>query len=268
MNLVINISDVAIITGDNTFKTKREYLIDFWKKHFTNDFDKYKKSVNYVKETDNDIITKITLKNSINIMDELKECNSTTNVSDLNIIKNEITKKISHLSENEKIEITKSVSNITNTKFGIRHENDISKLYEEKSGNTIIKDNKYHKTLILTHDNFNIFIGGKIDGYNEKHNTLIEVKNRMHKLFYTLRNYENVQIMCYMHLFKTKYGHLVEALKKKDNTEINIIEVSYNEDYMKEIINKILNFIIYFINFIYDNDAKIKILQNDDEIDF
>ena len=33
MELLLNISEIAIITGDNKFKSKREYLIDFWKKN-------------------------------------------------------------------------------------------------------------------------------------------------------------------------------------------------------------------------------------------
>ena len=56
MDLLINISEIAIITGDNTFKTKREYLIDFWKKNLKDDFNKYKEITNFVKETDDDII--------------------------------------------------------------------------------------------------------------------------------------------------------------------------------------------------------------------
>ena len=52
MELLINISEIAIITGDNKFKSKREYLIDFWKKNFKSDFEKYKKLTEFVKETD------------------------------------------------------------------------------------------------------------------------------------------------------------------------------------------------------------------------
>lgn len=32
MELLFNISDIAIVTGDNQYKTKRDYLIDFGKK--------------------------------------------------------------------------------------------------------------------------------------------------------------------------------------------------------------------------------------------
>ena len=35
-----------------------------------------------------------------------------------------------------------------------------------------------------------------------------------YKLFYELRGYEKVQLMCYLHLFKASKGFLVEAFKK------------------------------------------------------
>lgn len=72
------------------------------------------------------------------------------------------------------------------------------------TGNTIIKDNKYHKSMIYQTDIFSIFIGGKIDGFNNEDGSVIEIKNRVNKLFYNLRNYEKVQIMCYLHLFNSK----------------------------------------------------------------
>jgi hypothetical protein len=106
----------------------------------------------------------------------------------------------------------------------------------------IIKDNRYHKKNIYNHDFLTISIGGKIDGINNMNHYIIEVKNRINKLFYTLRDYEKVQIMCYMHLFESSKGHLVEALKKKNETEINIIEVTYDEKYMEHILSKIIVF--------------------------
>ena len=59
MNLLLNISEIAIITGDNPYKTKRDYLLDFWKKNAKNDYLKYQQLTKYTKVTDDDIINKI-----------------------------------------------------------------------------------------------------------------------------------------------------------------------------------------------------------------
>jgi len=266
MNLLLNISEIAIITGDNPYKTKRDYLLDFWKKNVKNDFLKYQQQTQYTKVTDDDIIKKISSNHNIDLSTELKKCNKTNNINDLDTMKNEIFKKIENLNEVEKDEITKSIKNVTNTKFGIRNENDVTKLYENITGNSITKDNKYYKIKLFEIDDINVFIGGKIDGINET-GSIIEVKNRVNKLFYELRSYEKVQIMCYMHLFNAKEGHLVEALKKS-NTTINIIKVEYDEEYINYIIDKIKVFAIFFKDFIHNHDMKMNIMQNNIEVDF
>jgi hypothetical protein len=268
MNLLINISEIAIITGDNKFKTKREYLIDFWKKNLYEDYIKYKELTKFVKETDNDIIQKISKNNNLDITSELKKCTKSNNTNDLNITKSAIFEKLGNLKDEEKKEIEKSIKNITNTKFGIKNEKDVTKIYENLSGIKIIKDDKYRKIKLFQINDFDIFIGGKIDGISVDSSIIIEVKNRVNKLFYQLRDYEKVQIMSYMYLFSIKNGHLVEAHKKKDETNINIIEVLYEEEYMNNIINKIRNFVKFFCLFITNHESKINLLKNNCEIDF
>lgn len=266
MELLFNISEIAIVTGDNPYKTKRDYLIDFWKKHDKCDYEKYTEIAKFVKETDQDIINKIVDSNKIDIKKELSECVKSKNTVKLNEVKKEIFKKMEGLNENDKKEITKSLNNVTNTKFGISNENDVTKLYESMTGNSIIKDDKYRKKIIYEHENFKIVICGKIDGFNNTNGSIIEIKNRINKLFYALRDYEKVQIMAYLHLFKANVGHLVEAHKKEDNTLINIIEVEYDKEFMDYIFEKLLVFSIFFMNFLNDGNAKINLLKNKDEI--
>lgn len=268
MDLIINISEIAIITGDNKYKTKREYLIDFWKKNVKDDFNKYKEITSFIKETDDDVIKKISNNNNIDLSNELKNCIKSKNTNDLNTLKTVIFEKIGNLKEEDKKELTKSITNLTNTKFGIKNENDVTKIYENMTGKKIVKDNKYHKIKLFQIDDLNIYIGGKIDGISSDSSTIIEVKNRVHKLFYDLRNYEKVQIMSYMYLFSIFKSHLVEAHKKKDETNINIIEVLFDKTYMDYIINKIVIFIRFFSIFINDHESKINLLKNNIEIDF
>jgi hypothetical protein len=268
MKLLLNISEIAIITGDNKYKSKRDYLIDFWKKNNATDFEKYKKITDFTKETDEEIIKKITSKNNINITNDLKECVNSNDTNQLNSLKRKMVDQMDNLSENDKKELTKSVMNITNTKFGIKNENDVTKLYETMTGNSIIKDNKYHKTKLIELEELTIYIGGKIDGINSENGSIIEVKNRVNKLFYSLRDYEKVQIICYMFLFGSSKGHLVEAFRKNDGTDINIIEVDFDENYMSYIFNKIYIFGRYYFKFMNDEQLKIKILSCNDEINF
>lgn len=268
MELLYNISEIAIITGDNPYKTKREYLIDFWKKNAKDDYNKYVQLTSFVKENDKEIIDKITKNNKINIKKELYQCTSSKDIISFNLVKKEIFDKIEGLDEEDKKNITKSLHNVTNTKFGIRNENDITKIYEKITGNSILKDNKYRKILLFENEKYKIIIGGKIDGINNENGNIIEIKNRINKLFYELRNYEKVQIMCYMYLFQTKKGHLVESHKKENNPNINIIEVLYDQDYMQYIFNALVKFSDYYLYFMNNHQEKINLLKNENEIIF
>lgn len=306
-NIILNVSEIAIITGDNKFKTKRDYLIDVWKKNSKEDYEKYKKLTEFIKENDNDIINKISLKNNIDISSDLLKCTRSKNTADLNAVKKtieekvvkeitikktieaekeikaivdsgdvkdieikkkEIMQKMERSIKEDKKELLESVKNVTNTKFGIKNETDVCKIYESLTGSKIIKDNKYKKLEICKIDDYTIYIGGKIDGFNEENRSLIEIKNRVNKLFYALRSYEKVQIMSYLYLFNCTKGHLVEAFKKKNETDINIIEVDFDKSYMDGILEKIECFCKYYIEFLQNHDAKISLLKNSIEIEF
>lgn len=268
MNLLLNISQIAIITGDNPYQSKRDFLIDFWKKYDINDYNEYINKTQFTKESDKDKIENISKKNNIDIKKELDNCLKTKDLDELNKRKGIIYDKLNDLSKEEKKEITKSIENITHTTFGTNNENSITILYENMTGQKFIKDDIFRKKKIIENSDFKIYIGGKIDGISEDKKTIIEIKNRVKCLFYKLREYEKVQIISYMYLLGINKSNLIEALKKKDTININIISIDYDSSYMEIIISKLYLFGNYFYNFINDNNKKINILTNNNEIDF
>ena len=272
--ILFNISNIAIITGDNPYKKKKDFLIEFWEKNEKDDYEKYKNITKFNKFTDQEIIEQISKKNNIKIDDKLSDCFQSKDTNHLGSIKRKIEEDIvknTTISEPEKKEILKSISTITNTTFGTRNETDVLKIYESLTNNTIVKDDIYRKKKIYECGTATIYIGGKIDGINNENGSIIEIKNRVSRLFYDLRNYEKVQLMCYIFLFNSLNGHLVEALKKSSKTDVNIIEVPYDEEYMNYIIQKIFRFYEYFKLFMKNDSLKIQLLQmkdTDEDINF
>lgn len=262
MSINLNISEIAIITGDNKFKDLDEYILTLWKKNFPDDFNKYS-TVYKIPEKEEDIKKLISTctNNKINIEEEIKKINNTNNIVELNENKKKLNEKINNIKdESLKNEMKKCITNITNTTYGTSNENNILALCEQKFMTKIIKDDKYKRKLI--HDGtFKWYIGGKIDGVDDKNN-IYEIKNRVSKLFYELRSYEKVQIMTYLFLHKSSKGYLIEALKNKGNNNINVIIVDYDEKYFKEsILDKIIGFISFFEKLISDEAFKINYLQ-------
>ena len=56
-------------------------------------------------------------------------------------------------------------------------------------------------------------VGGKIDAIDKDRTLLIEIKNRVNRLFYKVPFYEMVQVQTYLHLLDLENGILVECLK-------------------------------------------------------
>lgn len=63
------------------------------------------------------------------------------------------------------------------------------------------------------------FVGGKIDAISEDRALLLEIKNRVNRLFYRVPFYEAVQVQAYLHLLDIERGVLVECLKTKPPPE-------------------------------------------------
>jgi hypothetical protein len=57
------------------------------------------------------------------------------------------------------------------------------------------------------------YVGGKIDAIDDDRTLLIEIKNRVNRLFYRVPFYEQVQVQAYLHILDLQRGVLVECLK-------------------------------------------------------
>ena len=270
MDYIISISYIAIITGDNIYQTKRDFLIKYWKQNDKDDFNTYCEITKYSIKNDYEKINEISKKNNINIQSELTKCLKSNDIQELTKKKEEILSKVKDLSEKDKKAIQESILNVSHTNFGIKNETDVLKIYQKHTNTNIVKDDKYRKKIIYVspENNYNISIGGKIDGINVDDGSIIEIKNRMNKLFKELRSYEKVQLMSYLYLFNAQKGFLVEALKKKDATDINIIECAFDNEYMQTILSDIKRFIDFYRSFMKNHKMKLELLQNEDEIDF
>lgn len=279
LKLFFKVSEVAIITGHNKFQSKRDYVLNFWKSHHFNDYLKYMDIFNYAEISDMDIIQTISEKNNVNIMDNIKESIDVTNINDMNKIKNNINIKFNDtdINNSDKLQVMKSIDNVINTRYGVKNENNILTLYENHTGNIIINNNIYYKRKVYEDLKIIIYMCGKIDGMIKNQDSIIEIKNRIKRLSYTLKDYEKVQLMCYMHLFQFTFGQLIEGYCQDNNgynninnTEINIIKIKYDYDYMKNILSTIIMFSKFYYQFINNHEMKLGILEsvNDNEVDF
>ena len=174
--------------------------------------------------------------------------------------KEKIMKKMEDEVKEEKKVLKKNLESLGNRNFGINHENNVLKLFEEKRGARVMEDTRFYKRKLFSTDSLNWFIGGRIDGIMED-GTIVEIKNRIYRMFYRLRDYERVQIQSYMYIFRAERGVLVES----KGGQINMIDVEFNDDGYEEIKNRIRRFADFFGEFIGNFEMKKKLLVGTDE---
>jgi len=273
-NITVCATDLAVITGHNPYKTKDEIILKYWKRHFKSSYDdclermKSKKIKLKKDETDYDTIKRIIKDNNITIGSELANCLKSNNVGELNKHKETILKSVdSKLNLKSKEEFKKSFNSFANTNFGVKNENKGIQLYESTTNNKVLKDTKFYKTELFQiqneYDKVDTWlICGKIDGIMLPENTVIEIKNRVKNLFYTLRDYEKIQCYCYMFLLESNNTELVEVLKQHNNNDINIIKIAFDEEFWEsQIMLKLEEFIADFYIFLEDPKRQINLLK-------
>lgn len=254
-------SEIAIITGDNKFKNLGEIILRIWKLNFNKDFKKYEDIYNN-NET-NFLETEEKLDKFIekhNIKENIKKQINVNTINNLNLEKNNILEKCNFIDDKEKTEFNKILTEYSNTNFGKKQENNSIHIFTQLTNEPVIKYSKFTKQILFNYNDYSWYIGGKIDGIL-KDKTIIEVKNRMHKLFRTVKDYEKIQIYSYMFIFNSKKSYLVETYFKNTNPETNIMEVIFNSEYWNYITKKIEKFINLFYKFLNSKELKLKLLN-------
>jgi hypothetical protein len=125
--------------------------------------------------------------------------------------------------------------------YGTVAEEPTTRQVAESHKRNVTKDNKYQKrTLIDTmyldalDMHINVQLGGRIDGVMVGENgfdVLVEVKNRVNRLFGSVPEYEKIQVMCYLFICNMQDAILVE---RKDDESIEH-KIEYDAQYFEGI---------------------------------
>lgn len=78
-----------------------------------------------------------------------------------------------------------------------------------------VQDNTFYKqqggTVRLNGDTVPWYVGGKIDAINPERSLVIEIKNRINRLFYKIPYHEQIQLQAYLELLQINHGVLCEC---------------------------------------------------------
>lgn len=267
-NICIYSSELASLIGLNPYKNCGETIMRIWSINYKNDYLDIKNSLSENEitknETKDDKFKRISTKyknKTPKLKKTLEQCLKTDNISSMMDKRKEILKECEDMDYKDKKEIEDSIREITNTGFGTKNEGKSIHMYTQLTGDPVIKFDKFVKRILFKSGEYNWFLGGKIDGILND-NTIIEIKNRMHKLFYKLRDYEKIQTYSYMFIFRSKKSQIVETFLKGKSPEVNMMDINFDEEFWNFILNRILIFIEFFNKFLKSKKMKINFLKD------
>lgn len=98
------------------------------------------------------------------------------------------------------------------------------------------------------------YVGGKIDALSDDGHLLIEIKNRVNRLFYRAPAYEAVQVQTYLELLDVHQGALVECFKgDSGGVQTNVIPIARDKAFWKhEVVPKLHKFVGFLIKLLRD----------------
>lgn len=122
--------------------------------------------------------------------------------------------------------------------FGTAQEAPTTRAYEADARTRVTKDNIYRKRKLCTlpgdQGGVAVYVGGKCDGLCQNEDgtsTLLEVKNRMNRLFNSVPDYEKIQVMCYLFVFGLADATIVERYQETSARH----DVKFDDAYWSEI---------------------------------
>jgi hypothetical protein len=122
------------------------------------------------------------------------------------------------------------------TNYGTAFEHHALSKVRETLGINARVDDTFYKMHICDVDDVPLWVGGKIDAITEDRTIVIEIKNRIRRLFYRIPFYEIIQLQTYLHLLDVSRGAVVECLTTPGDTLINVVPVRRDKDLWNEVL--------------------------------
>ena len=134
------------------------------------------------------------------------------------------------LTDRERKELTGHIRSTFNTAMGTRQEAGVLADVSAYIGQGAIKDDRLHKKAMGTIEGVPWILGGRVDGLTPS-GDIVEIKNRMRRLFGSVPDYERVQVLCYCHLLDAKKAYLIE----KTQTDHGVHEIEFDTNEFEQI---------------------------------
>lgn len=136
------------------------------------------------------------------------------------------------------------------------------------------EDPAFHKkaegTLALPHGDCPWYIGGRVDAVSDDRTLVIEIKNRVNRLFCRVPEYERVQVQAYMHLLDIDRAMLVECLTtppaepdRDPGMHLHVTHIPRDREYWDaEVAPRLRTFVEFLARVLHDTALQDKYMRS------
>lgn len=284
MSVNFSVSNLFVIMNMNYYNKFDKVLTACWRSYNLTDYKAWSEKVaseGKVNKTQSahKQLEQIERKCGVPIMRDVYKSQASNCVASLNKSQNDIGTKVDSIKTDVKKmttltkanvsteEIKKLVSEATNTRFGNFQEAGAIKTFEVQCDKKVSSGQCRLTYNIGEFNGASWILVGKIDGMTAD-NEVVEIKNRVKKLFKQLRDYEEPQIRTYMSLMNNApKGFLVENLRSPKGNQINTIEVNFDDKptyFQDNVLPAIIKFAQFFHIFFKSPQMKASLMEGDE----
>lgn len=140
------------------------------------------------------------------------------------------------------------------TSYGTRAETEMLQHIQRVMCIPCHTDPTFYKKSMGEIDGVPWFVGGKIDALSDDRALVIEIKNRVNRLFHRAPAYEAVQVQTYLELLDVQHGALVECLKGEQGAvQTNAIPIARDKALWRlDIVPKLRRFVSFLLTLLRD----------------
>lgn len=264
-------TDLAVISGMDHYGRLSSVICKLWKQL---DIDGYNKIVGEMKQegyiiASDSLYSKIAhydhktrkqgnVLNMVKALNQRRETHSAALVSGQNAIHKVIDEKLKyHMTPKDREHLKSLVTSAANTQYGTRTESRGLEIFQRETGKQVVSAQKLNKWLIYKDDirQQQWLVTGKVDGITSD-GEVLEIKNRQKCLFNMMRDYEMIQVQCYLNNIPADRGYLLEVFKANNNEEpvFNIHMIEKDVEYYNQTIKANIPRIVEFMNCLVFSD--------------
>lgn len=206
--VTLRASDVAAIIGCHRYKPREEVFDEYWKKFSPTTFiGETKGEAACAALSASDFAQDV-----LQVVSNMKPKDST----EVQTICANVRKHIesdTKLSPEQKAVVIEHITSHVYTSHGTRSEDKTSDKVVADEGVRLVRDNAFYNYSVCTIGDTEFVVCGKIDRIEERPDgsrVLVEIKNRMRRLFNEVVEYEMIQVQVYLQMMGLVHARLVE----------------------------------------------------------